>query len=646
MFTILQPFLTLLAIFGFLTLSARQVGVSLARYKMPLISGYLIAGVIFGPFVLDLVSAEAVQSLTFIDDVALAFIAFSAGNELFLKEIRPRLAGISFITLGIMLIGGAVCSYAFWILADYIPFMVNLDTTTRVAIIVASISVIISLSPSAIIAVVSELRAKGPLTKTAIGVTVVADVVVIVGFAIGISVADTLLLGEAFELSTLGFLAGELAVSFALGWLFGKLLTVFMGLRVHQYIKTVVILTAGYGVFALSHWVAEYSKEVLHHSFHLESLLICLIATFIVTNYTAYRMELTHLLEEIAPAIYLAFFMLTGIALELDVLFSVWLIALAFVLIRGVSVMVGAFLGGLAAREPMRRNIVGWTPYITQAGVGLGLAKSLGSISPDWGLELASLLIGVIVFNQLLGPPLFKFALDRLGETHTKAETAEFDGMQDVVILGVEDQSLALARELLQKGWQVKLVEIEDSVRVDELELREDHVYRLGRLSPRTMNKLDMKNADVLVAMFNDDDLNFMACEMAFEHFGTPHLIVRINDSSAENIARFDELGVRIINPQTAMVSLLNQFVRSPAATSLLLGLQDGQVVEDVRVRSTEINGKMLRELKLPSDVLILSLRRAGHLLVTHGYTTIALGDELSVVGSPESVQKVRLLFG
>lgn len=146
MLTMIQPFVTLLAIFGFQVLAARQIGLSLARYKLPLISGYLLAGVVIGPFVLDLVSAEAVQSLTFIDDIALAFIAFSAGSELYLKEIRPRLVGISFITLGITLVAGAVSIFAFLLLADYIPFMQNLDATAQLAIAIASVAVVISLS--------------------------------------------------------------------------------------------------------------------------------------------------------------------------------------------------------------------------------------------------------------------------------------------------------------------------------------------------------------------------------------------------------------------------------------------------------------------------------------------------------------------
>jgi Trk K+ transport system NAD-binding subunit/Kef-type K+ transport system membrane component KefB len=641
----LQPFLILIAVFGFLTLAARQVGLSLSKYKLPLISGYLIAGIIIGPYALNLISASSIQNLSFIDDVALAFIAFSAGNELYIKEIRPRIVSISWITVGIALIGGAATFFAFKRLEAFIPFMANLDDTTRLVIAIVSVGVVISLSPAATIAVISELRAKGPLAKTAVGVSVVADVVVIVGFAISLSVGATLLSGTGFDMISLLFLVGELAISFLLGWIFGRVLTLVMKTPVAGFIKTAVILASGYGIFALSHWLAHYTHEVLHREIHLESLLICLIATYIVTNHTPYRSELTHLLEYAAPKVYLAFFTLTGIALELDVLFSVWLFALAIVAIRAIAVMFGAFTGGLLAREPFSRNLVGWMPYITQAGVGLGLAKSLGDFSPTWGLDLASLLIGVIVINQLIGPPLFKFALDKMGETHTKANAPEVDGVRDVLILGIEDQSLALARDLKKYDWSVTLVEVDESERVDLLEERLDNIYTIHSITPGELEKAGIKKTDVLLAMLPDDNQNYSACEIAFEHFGTPRMIVRMDNPSSENIARFRELGVRIVNPQTAMLSLLNQFVRSPAATTLLLGLDDEQRVEDITVRNEELHGMTLRDLRLPTDVLILSLRRNGHILLTHGYTQLERSDRVSVVGSAESLNKVRLLF-
>ena len=69
------------------------------------------------------------------------------------------------------------------------------------------------------------------------------------------------------------------------------------------------------------------------------------------------------------------------------------------------------------------------------------------------------------------------------------------------------------------------------------------------------------------------------------------------------------------------MVSLLDHFVRSPNATSLLLGMDKGQDSMDIEIRNEDIHGMRLRDLRLPSDVLVLSVRRKGQLLVSHGYT-------------------------
>lgn len=641
----IQPLLFLLAIFGFLALGSQQLGQLLTRYKLPLISGYLIAGVIIGPFIFNLVTAQEVTQLRFIDDISLAVIAFSGGNELFLKEVRGRLAGIMLISLGQLIAIGAIAFYAFMLLADQIPFMQGLPANEQLVVSIVALAIIASPSPSAAIALVRELRAKGPMTKTAIGVTVVTEVLVIVGFAISISIASLLQASTGFDITGLLFLAGELVASLILGYLVGRLLSLILWLRLFGWLKIGLILALGYGVFAFAHVVQEWSELYLHHEVHLESLLICVVASFWVTNYTVYRIELMHLLEEASPYVFLVFFTLTGASLALDTLAAVWLIALAIVAVRLVGVIIGTFFGGLLAREPLRRNSISWMVYVTQAGIGLALAKTLESLFPVWGDELAALLIGVIVINQFVGPPLFKFAMERLGETHTKAKPDAFDGTQDVMIMGIEDQSLALAKDLVSHEWHVKLVGLEESERIDALEEAVDYVHTIDVLAPRALRRLGLNKVDVLLCMFNDDDLNYKTCEIAFEHFGTPQIIVRLNNFDSDNIQRFKELGVRIINPQTAMLSLLNQFVRSPATTSLLLGEEVDQQVEDIIVFNREIAGVPLRDLRLPTDVLILSIRRAGHLLVTHGYTQLEENDVVSVMGSLEGLAQVRLLL-
>ncbi|MCA9966643.1 MAG: NAD-binding protein [Anaerolineales bacterium] len=641
----LQPFLLLLAIFSFLTLGSKQLGQSLSRYRLPLISGYLIAGVIVGPFIFNLVTAKEVAQLRFIDDISLAVIAFSGGNELFLKDVRGRLAGIMLISLGRAIGIGVAVFYGLLFLANNIPFMQVLPANERLAVAVAAIAIIASLSPSSTIALISELRAKGPMTKTAVGVTVVTEVLVIVGFAVSVSIANLLRANTGFDLSTLLLLGEELAASLLLGYLSGLLLGFILRLRLFSWLKIGLILALGYSIFAFVEVERVWSGVYLHHELHLESLLICLVASFWVTNFTVYRIELMHLLEEASPYVFLAFFTLTGASLALDTLTAVWLVAVIMVIIRLVGLTAGSFLGGLLAREPLRRNSVSWMIYITQAGVGLGLAKNLESLFPEWGVELASMLIGVIVLNQFIGPPLFKLAMERLGETHTKAKPEVFDGTRDVMIMGIEDQSLALAQSLVSHNWHVKVVGMEESERIDALEEEVPYVHTIDVLIPRALRRLGLNKVDVLLCMFNDDELNYRTCEIAYEHFGTPQIIVRLNTFTPDNIQRFKDLGVRIINPQTAMLNLLNQFVRSPATTSLLLGEEANQQIEDVIISNREMAGVPLRDLRLPTDVLVLSIRRSGHLLVTHGYSQLERNDIVSVMGSPEGLAKVRALL-
>ncbi|MCB0188863.1 MAG: hypothetical protein KDE31_31550, partial [Caldilineaceae bacterium] len=118
-------------------------------------------------------------------------------------------------------------------------------------------------------------------------------------------------------------------------------------------------------------------------------------------------------------------------------------------------------------------------------------------------------------------------------------------------------------------------------------------------------------------------------------------MVVRLTDH--EDYRRFQELGAFVVEPSLATVNLLDLFVRSPIATSLLLEMNKEQAVMELQVRNRHVRGRALRELRLPLDILVLSLRRGHSTLVSHGYTRLDLGDWLTVVGSPESLDKVKL---
>ncbi|RMF87428.1 MAG: potassium transporter TrkA [Nitrospinota bacterium] len=622
-------------------LASQQIGQYFARIKLPLISGFLFTGIVAGPYILGLIPAEAIHRLRFIDELSLAFIAFAAGSELYLQELRSRFRSIRWVTATQLVFTFSLGSVAMFLLADWIPFMRGMSTTGRLAIALLAGAILVARSPSSAIAVINELRAKGPFTQTALGVTVIMDVIVIILFALNSSIADALFAHLPFDLRFLLLVLAELLISIAIGYGVGTLLRHIVALRTGGFVKAALILLAGYGVFLLSLTIRELSHVYLPFEILLEPLLICMIGSFVVTNYSDYRTEFLQLLHDIGPPVYIAFFTLTGASLALDILLKVWPIALVLFLARLGGIFIGSLSGGILAGDPMRYNWAGGMAYVTQAGVGLGLAKEVAVEFPEWGTAFATVIIAVIVLNQIVGPPCFKWALHLAGEAHPRADTPEFDGTRDVIIFGLESQSLALARQLRAHGWQVKIASRKAQYRED-VDKADVPIQPIVDLTAKTLHELGVERAEAIVTLLSDEE-SYQVCELAYEHFGIRTLVVRLHNR--ENFERFHRLGALIVDPSTAIVSLLDHFVRSPSAASLFLGTEEDQDIVDIEVRNPALHGVALRDLRLPLDTLVLSIHRNGRMLISHGYTRLEVGDMVTIVGSVKSLDEVARRF-
>lgn len=453
-----QILIICLANFLIVALASKEIGRLLTKIKLPLISGFLMAGALAGPFGLNLITTDAVERLGFIDEISLAVIAFAAGSELYMKELKSRLKSIMWISVMNVLLIPTLSGLAIFLMSDFIPFMSVMPTGGRIAVSLLAGVILIALSPSSTIALVSELKAKGPFTKTALGVTMVIDIVVIVLFAINSSVANAVLTNVGVDLGFIALLGFDLVLSVALGYALGKFLQLTLSLKWSNHAKAFIIIASGYGVFAGAHWVADMSYQTWGLKIHLESLLVCMVASFFVTNYTKFRHDLEHIIHEVSPAIYLGFFTLTGAALQLDVVVAMMSIAMAIFAIRLVILFTASYTGGVLAGEPAQYNRLGWMTYITQAGVGLGLAKGVAVTFPEWGGAFATLVISVIVIGQLLGPPFFKLAIGRVGEINAGNDASEHEVDEiykgDIVSLPqVNPQpTMAAARKMLGEG--------------------------------------------------------------------------------------------------------------------------------------------------------------------------------------------------
>jgi Trk K+ transport system NAD-binding subunit len=632
-----------ISIFAFISFAALQIGERFKQARLPLITGYLIAGIVAGPYMLDLITKDTVTALGWIDEVSLAFIAFAAGSELNINELRGRVKSISWITAGIVMATTILGVIAMLFFDEYIPFMAEMNSLEKFAVALIMASILVARSPSSAIAIIQELRAKGPFTKITLGVTIISDVLVIFLFAFAVSVADAIFDGTGLSLIFILLLLLELVINIGLGYLIGQLLRMIMALQIPQTIKTVLILFSGYGVYALSAWFREFSHAQIGFEILFEPLLVCMVASFVLINFTRHHNEFLNILHKSGPTIYIAFFTLTGASLEIDTLLKTWGIALALFATRLVGITIGAFFGGSIAKDPISYNRIYWMTFITQAGVGLGLAKDVAVEFPELGTTFSTIAIAVIVLNQIVGPPFHKIATRIAGESYEKAEQEAFDGYQDALIFGLEDQALALARELLANQWNVKLAYIPENG-TSTLDHSGVEIIPIETLSVEELEKLDIRKTDTVVTMLTDDE-NHNLVELIYENFGVENVVVRVNNRDC--IDRFHALDALTVHPSTAMVNLLDQFVRTPNAASLLLGSEtehDREVIE-LEIRNHNLDGLAVRDLGLPMDALVLQIWRKGETLISQGYTQLKYHDRVTILGSRESLIEVTRMF-
>ena len=237
----------LLIVAGFLivAIAANRISSYFPKVKLPVITGLLFIGIISGPFVLNLIPKKSIAELHFIIEISLAFIAYAAGAELYLKELKGRMRSIKWMTFGQLFFTFGLSTAAVLALSTKIQFLSTLEFTSKLAIALLIGTIFVTRSPVSAIAVINEMRAKGPFTQMAIGVTVVKDVLVIILFTICFAIADALITNIPFDVWLVIILAGELCLSIFLGFILGQVINWILGWRIATRLKAALLVLVG-----------------------------------------------------------------------------------------------------------------------------------------------------------------------------------------------------------------------------------------------------------------------------------------------------------------------------------------------------------------------------------------------------------------
>ena len=157
--TNLTTLFLLLSGFGIVAIGANQIARQFQKIKLPLITGLLVIGILSGPFFIGLIPKVSRESLNFINDISLAFIAFAAAAELYLKDLRDRLKSIKWMTFGQLVVTFVMSAIIVFLLSDYIHFMKEMNVESRIAVSILVATIFVARSPASAIAVIKEMRA-------------------------------------------------------------------------------------------------------------------------------------------------------------------------------------------------------------------------------------------------------------------------------------------------------------------------------------------------------------------------------------------------------------------------------------------------------------------------------------------------------
>ncbi|HMK72014.1 MAG TPA: hypothetical protein VK454_01670, partial [Myxococcaceae bacterium] len=130
-------------------------------------------------------------------------------------------------------------------------------------------------------------------------------------------------------------------------------------------------------------------------------------------------------IDSMGEIVYVIFFGVAGAHLDLGVLRTLWPVALLFAGARGVTTFVAGHVASRYAGDPPALRRWGWAGLVSQAGLALGIANTISQEFPAFGAGLGALAVAAVAMNEMVGPVLFKVALDRSGETRGEAEEVE-----------------------------------------------------------------------------------------------------------------------------------------------------------------------------------------------------------------------------
>ena len=393
-------------------------------FKLPAVTGYLVAGIIVGPYVLGLIgieglgfiSHEAVASLSLISDVALGFIAFAIGNEFRLSQLKrtgkqATVIGIFQAVVATLFVDAALIGLHFILGPDKLPL--------SVAICLGAIAS--ATAPAATLMVVRQYKAEGKLTDLLLPIVALDDAVGLVIFAVSFGIAKSVASGEAMTVvSILVNPLAEIIASLLLGAVLGILFS--MAEKFFKSNSKRLSLAVTVVILAVALAKIKFNIGEIHVGF--SPLLVCMMLGTVFCNMCDFSEEIMMKTDKWTAPLLMLFFVLSGAELELSVFADIIivLVGVVYILFRSAGKILGSrWSAGFVKCDANIKKYLGIT-LLPQAGVALGMATIARAGLGAEGVMVANIVLFGVLIYELVGPLMTKIALTKAGDIHPRVD--------------------------------------------------------------------------------------------------------------------------------------------------------------------------------------------------------------------------------
>jgi len=397
-----------------LLLALGMLGGKLAEMvRLPRVTGYIIIGMIFGPGGFSLINAEVLYNFKIFKILALGFIGFNSGLELKFSTLKESGAHVIIITI--------VQTAMTFMLVFLAVYLLASDYKLTYALIFGAIATVTT--PAPIVACIRGYKAKGKVTSYVCPMVALDDIFGIMIFSFMLPIGVYIAGHENEVISTATLFIGpifDIGFSLLAGAIVGYLASKFLYRHKQDDNISIVLIVVTSILFGIG----------LGHAAETSAILLPLIIGMMITNMLdfTFAARVKTNADAVTLPLLLFFFTLSGADLNIRMLPLIGVLGIAYVVVRVIGKVLGAYLGARATGESESvRKYLGFT-LVPQGGVALDMAilaevrfiqiatDSGNSEFAVIGSTILTIILGAVIIYKIIGEVVVKWAFVRAGE--------------------------------------------------------------------------------------------------------------------------------------------------------------------------------------------------------------------------------------